>query len=117
MAAEVVLRPRDQANHEIEPSRLTDTEVEIEGRLLNPGDSLLFQMLLDSDEVKPRVIMQAAGFNFVELPPIGSFEDFAERQQRIRLLAILTLLWSTVATLTPVVLIGILLLTDVLPTE
>ena len=63
----------------IQPKSSTDSVIEAPQLTLNPGDRLVFSLLLDGDEERLRPTMQAAGFRF-ESP-----EEAAKRPAIIRL--------------------------------
>jgi hypothetical protein len=59
------------------PTKLPATEIESNCVLLNPGDALVFQLLLDGQQGTVAAKLQAAGFDFVA-------KTFAEDDARIR---------------------------------
>jgi hypothetical protein len=69
ISAELQLRPHSsKTSQRVGIAKLTDTTVEAEPLVLNPGDSLLFELFVDGGEGDPEMSMQAAGFDCVELP-------------------------------------------------
>ena len=69
ISAELQLRPHNsKTGQPIGIAMLTDTTVEAEPLVLNPGDSLLFELFVDGGDRDPELTMQAAGFGCVGLP-------------------------------------------------
>ena len=90
LATEVNLRTHgSDAGTPVESVHVTENSVDIEGRLLNPGDAVVFRVLLDGGQKPPVPSLQAAGFKF------GRHSDDAGRLPPY--VPILKLLWNAVA--------------------
>jgi hypothetical protein len=91
ISAEITLTPHGLFQRQvIAPANQTETSIEAPAVVLNPYDSLHFDLLIDGEEEHPRFVMQAVGFTIDQMPIFSesnviSIDQTTERAGNIRI--------------------------------
>jgi hypothetical protein len=93
LLAEISLRPKGSSTPQaMTPIVVSDKACGADDFMLNPGDALMFRLLVEGGSAPPVTSMQAAGFRFVEIPRPGSDEERSQDRLPRSVFPLLTLL-------------------------